>query len=162
MTDPGFKDLEPGEEVISDDFNPSELLWRQICDHSWDTQYGRPGMDSFGPQSSDKRRPSFSRSSIVTAQESRDWHNTNARSKSRGVWACSVEEVINAGTRAIDDSKTPLELGEERAPGHAFVDYRHYGRSGLKTVKGLLLKAALRRKEIQTADNHLKTPDAVS
>ncbi|BCF81631.1 hypothetical protein RQCS_11760 [Rhodococcus qingshengii] len=151
MTNPEFKDLEPGEEVVPDESKPSELLWRQICDHSLDN--GKPGMDSFGPQKADKRRPSFSRSSLVTAQESRDWHNNNAQSRSQGVWACSVEEIITAGTRAIDDSQTPLEADEVRAPGHAFVDYRHYGKGGLKTVKGLLLKAALAREEIATVDN---------
>ena len=145
MTEPEFKELGEGEYVIPDEQTPSEYLWRQICDHSWDTQYGRPGMDSFGPQKSDQRRPSFSRSTKVTAEESREWHNANAKSKSRGVWACTIEEVAEAGTRAIDDSQAPLEADELRAPGHAFVDYRHLGKGGMKAVKGMLLKAALGR-----------------
>ncbi|MBJ7287988.1 hypothetical protein [Williamsia sp.] len=153
MSEPEFWELDPKERVIVNEVEDDELLWRQICDHSWDAQYGLPNLDSFGPQKVDQRRPSFSRSSVVTAQESRDWQSEWAKSKSRGVWACSIQEVADAGTRAIDDSETALEPGKQRAPGHAYVDYRHMGKAGLKAVKARLLKAALARKEIPTDDN---------
>ncbi|REK81272.1 hypothetical protein DVG80_18235 [Rhodococcus erythropolis] len=68
------------------------------------------------------------------------------------MWACSIEDVDAAGTRAIDDSKTKLEPDEQRSPGHAYVDYQHLSKAGMRTVKGLLLKAALRHKEIPTID----------
>lgn len=153
MTDQSFVELEPQEIAIPHDSDPPELLYRQVCAHIWDSQYGKPNLDSFGPQGSDKRKPSFSRSSIVTAQQSRDWHNANARSKSMGVWACSVVEIQEAGTRGIDDSETPLLPGTKRAPGHAFVDYRHMTKPQIREVKAKLLMAALGRKEIDTVDN---------
>lgn len=151
MTDPTFAELEEGEAVIPDDSEPPELLYRQICEHIWDAQYGKPNLDAFGPQSSDKRRPSFSRSSVVRPQVSRDWHNENAKSKSMGVWACSVSEIKDASTRAIDDGATPLLPGEKRAPGHSYVDYRHMTKPELRETKAKLLMAALGRKEIPTS-----------
>lgn len=156
MTTAEFVELAAGEFAIPNDSDLSELLFRQICAHIWDAQHGKPDLHSFGPQKADERKPSFSRESIVTAQQSRDWHNANAKSNSRGVWACSVAEVQAAGTRAVDNSDTPLIEGEVRAPGHAFVDYRHATKGELKTIKARLLMAALERKEIPTLDNTQK------
>ena len=153
MTAAEFVELQPGEIVIEDDSDPSELLFRQICAHIWDTQHNKPDLHSFGPQSADERKPSFSRESVVSAQQSRDWHNENAKSKSKGVWACSIAEVHAAGTRAIDDSATPKADGEIRAPGHAFIDYRHTNKGELKAIKAKLLMAALEREECPTVDN---------
>jgi hypothetical protein len=145
--------LEPNEIVIVDDADPSELLYRQICAHVWDAQYQRPHLDAFGPQGADKRKPSFARASIVSAQESRDWHDKHAKSKSTGVWACSVAEVEEAQTRAVDDSGTPLTEGEKRSPGHAFIDYRHMTKPEMKAVKAALLMKAIGRREIATESN---------
>lgn len=155
MTTAEFVDLREGEEFIPDDADPSELLFRQICAYMWDDQRNQPTLQAFGPQKSDERKPSFSRSTKTSAQASRNWHNENARSKSTGVWACSVGEVIEAGTRAIDDSATPISDGELRAPGHAFVDYRHTAtKPQRKEIQAKLLMFALDRKEIQTVDNY--------
>lgn len=151
-----FVELRDGEQEIlpvagrEDD----ELLWRQIADHSWDATYGQPGSNSFGPMPVDKGMPSFSRQSKVTAQESRTWHNENAKSPSKGVWACSVSEVEKAKSRAIDDSETPEEPGAKRAPGHAFVDYRHLmsDRRARADLRAELLMYALERGEIPTVD----------
>lgn len=142
--------LAQGEIEIDEDDNFEELLMRQIPDHSWDTNYGQPGSTSFGPMPVDQGKPSFSRSSITTAQASRDWHNNNARSRSNGVWACSVTEVVKTGTRAVDDCRTPLGAEEKRAPGHAYVDYRHMEKKEKKLVRSQLLMDALRRGELQT------------
>lgn len=151
MTPPKFVDLCEGEQSIPDSADPSELLFRQICAYMWDDQKNQPTAQAFGPHASDERKPSFSRSTKVSAQASRNWHNANARSKSIGVWACSVAEVIEAETRAIDDSETPINNGELRAPGHAFVDYRHTAtKPERKAIQAKLLMYALDRKEIQT------------
>jgi hypothetical protein len=157
-----FVELSVGESVVPDDSNPTELLFRQIVRNVWDAQHNKPNLHAFGPQKSDERKPSFSRSSATTAQQSRDWHNSNARSKSHGVWACSVAEIRDARTRAIDDSETPLSEGEIRAPGHAFVDYRHADKLELKAIKARLLMAALERKEISTVDNSSDDDDPES
>lgn len=156
MTDPTYAELDEGEIVIPHDSDPPELLYRQICEYIWDAQYGKPNLDAFGPQAVDKRRPSFARSSVVAAQESRDWHNQNAKSKSMGVWACSVGEIDDAGTRSVDDSGTPLLPGEKRSPGHAYVDYRHMTKSEMRETKAKLLMAALERKEIPTQDSSIQ------
>lgn len=147
-----FVDLDPGEEEIQPPAEKSddELLFRQIPDHSWDADYGQPASSSFGPMPIDEGKPSFSRGNVVTAQESRTWHNANARSASRGVWACSVTEVLKAGTRSVDDSAMPVDPDHPRAPGHAYVDYRHLGKAR-KVVRAHLLMAALKRGEIPTA-----------
>lgn len=145
-----FVDLDDKEVVIQHDSEPSELLYRQMCEHIWDSQYQRPNVDSFGPQRVDQRKPSFARGSIVSAQDSRDWHNENARSKSIGVWACSIAEVHEAGTRGIDDSACPEDPDQKRSPGHAYVDYRHVDRGGMRVIKASLLMAAIRRGEVPT------------
>lgn len=154
MTNSRFVDLEPNAVVITHDADhPPEFLYRQICAFIWDAQYQRPNLDAFGPQSVDKRKPSFARSGKVTAQESRDWHDKHAKSKSMGVWACDISEVEAEGTRAIDDSATALKPGEKRSPGHAYVDYRHMTRPEMKEVKAALLKKAIARGEIETVSN---------
>jgi hypothetical protein len=153
---PNFPDLEDGEKVLSND---DELLWRQMGRHIWDLQHGKPNLDSFGPQGSDKRRPSFSRESLVSAQEARDWHSENV-SRSHGVWACSVQEVDEAGARCVDDSGTPLEEGRKRAPGHSYIEYRHLvERPKRRELMARLLKAALARREIVTVDNYREPDD---
>lgn len=149
MTD--FVDLLAGEVEI----DPSEeFLYRQVPEHQWDSQAGRPASTAFGPANIDQKKPSFSRSSLVSAQSSRDWHQRNAKSPSKGVWACTTSEVVDFGSRSIDDSQVPPEEGDpEKSPGHCFVDYRHLDvKTDEKTLRGLLLAAALRHGEVPTTD----------
>lgn len=144
-----FLELEAGEVQIP---AGAELLFRQVTEHQWDAQRDQPSSKAFAPASIDGGRPSFSRESVVTAQESRDWHQQHARSRSRGVWACSTAETEDVGLRAVDDSKTPLAAGESRAPGHAYVDYRHVSKPDERLVRSLLLARALARGKITTTD----------
>lgn len=139
--------LVPGEAVVP---AGDELLFRQITEHKWDSMVEVPSSTAFAPTSADHGKPSFSRSSLVTAQESRDWHRENARSPSLGVWACSTAEVAQGGTRSVDDSGVPLAPGEVRAPGHAYVDYRHLSKGQQRVLRALLLAYALDRQEVPT------------
>ena len=129
-----------------------ELLYRQITDHHWDPVAKKPSSTAFGPATSDKGMPSFARSTKVSPQESRDWHQHNARSRSRGVWACTDEDVVRAGTRSVDDSNCPSHPQQPRSPGHCYVDYRHYTKRDVRIVRRVLLAAALDRGETPTSD----------
>lgn len=141
--------LEEGESEISD---PYELLWRQMTRSIWDSDKRQPGLLSCGPQAADHRKPSFSRQVMVTAQESRDWHQKNASSPSYGVWSVSVGDIIEATLRAVDDSDAALEPGQVRAPGHVFADYRELTKSEMKDARGNLLRAMIARGEQSTTD----------
>ena len=129
-----------------------ELLYRQIVEHNWDPIAQKPSSAAFGPANIDHGMPSFSRSTKVSPQESRHWHQHNARSYSKGVWACAVEEVDDAGTRSVDDCDCPSQPDQSRSPGHCYVDYRHYGKRDERVVRALLLAAALSRGAIPTGD----------
>jgi len=136
--------LLPGEFEIADDVN--ELLYRQATTPYWDPNSKQPSSNSFGPASVDHGKPSFSRSSKTTAQDSRDWHNSNGRAESHGVWACTVSEVAESQTRAIDDSAVEGAKG----PGHCYVDYRGVDKKDERVIRSFLLAKALARGEIST------------
>lgn len=119
----------------------SELIYRQITPHLWSTDDATPALYSFGPQSSDRGKPSFSRSKKVTAKESFEWHNLNAHSKSNGVWACTVDEACQAKLRVVDDS----EVGVAAAPGHCYVDYRGLSKSEERERRAILARFAISR-----------------
>lgn len=148
-----FETIEGCETELT---SPEELLWRQVSAHNWDPAAKMPSEMAFGAASIDEGRPSFARSSKVSAQESRDWHQHHAKSRSLGVWACSVGEVRGAGSRALDDTGCPEMPGHPRSPGHCYSDYRHLLKKEEKTarkiIRGILLAAALKRGEIPTED----------
>lgn len=135
-----------------------ELLFRQVTDHQWDAQRDQPSSRAFAPAPIDHGKPSFSRGSLTTPQASRDWHQEHARSRSRGVWACSVAETEGVGLRAVDDSKTPFAEGEVRAPGHAYVDFRHVEKPEERRVRSLLLARAIARGKVPTTDSATPEP----
>lgn len=126
-----------------------ELTYRQIAPHML-VNDGQIATTAFGPNTSDKDKPSYSRASRVSAQEARDWHTQNARSASLGVYAVSVGEVIASGRYTIDDSECAPPEGAPRAPGHCFVDFRGLGRAQKKTLRALLYMHAMNRGEIPT------------
>lgn len=144
-----YDELGEGETLL--ETPSSELLFRQIPGHLWDRNTRRPSLHAFGPQSADKGMPSYSRETVTTAQDSRDWHNANAKSESKSVWACSVDEVHSAGTRTIDDSAAPVEPGSQRSPGHAYVDFRHLDKGAERQIRASLFHFAIKRDEIPTA-----------
>ncbi|GEB66243.1 hypothetical protein SAT01_36910 [Sinomonas atrocyanea] len=140
-----YADLLP-EEVQLD--GGSELLYRQITPPLMDK--GKPSSTAFGPATADEGKPSFARESKTTPQDARDWHTANAAKPSLGVWACSVEEVDAANTRAVDDSGVPPQPQQKVAPGHCYVDYRHLDKKDERKVRSALLAKALAREEIAT------------
>lgn len=130
--------LESGEKQLPSN---DELIFRQITPHLWSDGDAAPALYSFGPQPSDKGKPSFSRSSIVTAQQAFEWHNRNAHSKSHGVWACTVDEVNQARLRVVDDSAVIAHA----APGHCYVDYRNLSKAEERERRAILARFAIRR-----------------
>lgn len=139
-------ELGEGESIMAE---AEELIYRQITKHML-TKDGQIGSHAFGAADSDAGRPSYSRSSVVSAQEARDWFDANARSRSLEVRALTVAEVAKAERMVIDDSAAPLAEGDKRAPGHCFVDFRNATSPEIKRVRAILLRFALRRGEVPT------------
>lgn len=139
--------LAEGETVVVE---REELIYRQICE--WMISGGTILTSVFGPSTSDAGRPSYSRSSIVSAQESRDWHNTYAPSRSTGVRALAIDEVLEVELLVIDDSGTPIPDGKLRAPGHCFIDYRDLPKADVKSIRYKLYERAMARGEIPTVE----------
>lgn len=126
-----------------------ELAYRQLAPHMYDDD-GKIASTAFGPTTSDRGKPSYSRSTVVSPQEARDWHNENANSPSLGVWGVTVGEVIASGRYVVDDSRCKLTEGALRAPGHCFVDFRELSRQQRKELRARLHMHALKRGEIST------------
>lgn len=146
----GTPDLElaEGESLI---VNPDELALRQITE--WMAPDGAILTHVFGPSTADQGMPSYSRDSVVDAQTARDWHNGRPNgSRSVGVWAVSVEEVIAAGRHVIDDSAAPTAPDAVRAPGHCYVDFRGLPKPDVKSIRYLLWQRAMERGEIPTEE----------
>lgn len=140
-------ELQDGEQLVGD---ADELTYRQITPHLL-KDGDQVASSAFGPSSADAGKPSYSRSSLVTAQEARDWHSSKARSPSEAVYAVSVQEVVTAGSVVIDDSCCPLAEGEsDRAPGHCFVDFRGLPKSEERELRAKLYMHAMGRGEIPT------------
>ncbi|PPF77732.1 hypothetical protein [Pseudoclavibacter sp. Z016] len=138
--------LAQGESLLNDG---SELCYRQITKHTLGPD-GTPAINAFGPASIDKGMPSYARASVVTPQESRDWHTYNANTPSEAVFAVSVSEVTLAQTYVVDDSALPEDPAHPRSPGHCYVDFRSFKKPHERTVRAVLLREALKRGEIKT------------
>lgn len=138
--------LEPCETEL----DANEDLYRQIPPHLWDGQVGKPKAEAFGPSDADKGKPSYSRSTVVTAKDSRDWHNENARSTSLGVYKVTVDEVAKVDLRSVDDSNCPVSPGKERAPGHCYVDFQHLSKKEERRVRSILYIRAMAWGEIES------------
>lgn len=139
--------LDEGESLIAGE---DELVYRQITKHLMHN--GSVATHAFTGTTADAGKPSYSRSTVVGPQDSRDWHTANAKSPSLGVWAVSVGEVELAGTHAVDDSRTPIREGERRSPGHCYVDARIDDRLALKVLRASLWEAAMQRGEVPTSE----------
>lgn len=138
--------LAQNEELVAE---PTEIAYRQVAPHMLIDEE-KVASTAFGPLPADQGMPSFSRSSVVTAQESRDWFSVNSGKISHAVYGVTVEEVIAAGTVVVDDSACELAADEIRSPGHCFVNYRELSRPERKTVRAKLYMSAMDRKEIPT------------
>jgi hypothetical protein len=125
-----------------------ELIYRQITEH---LKHGdKVATHAFTGSTADAGKPSYGRSDVVSAQDSRDWHTAYAKNPSLGVWALTVQEVVVASSRVIDDSRTPIADDERRPPGHCYVDARDLDRLALKELRASLWSDAMRRGEIPT------------
>lgn len=142
-------DLSDGEAEI---LLSEELLWRQMTRTIWDEEKRQPGLSAFGPSNADHKTPSFSREMMVTAQESRNWHQQNANSPSLAVWAITTLDLDDVDLRAVDDSGAPIDDDHPRAPGHAYLDYRHTTKREERNIRAVLLRKALGRSEESTID----------
>lgn len=140
-------ELRENEQLVSD---ADELAYRQITKHMIDD--GKVATTAFGPSTADQGMPSFSRSTLVTAQDSRDWYTRNAKNPSLGVWAVSVGEVVASGRCVVDDSNVPVADGTPQAPGHCFVDYRGLTKQQERELRGKLYIHAMERGEIPTTE----------
>jgi hypothetical protein len=140
-------ELLDGEQLLSD---ADELVYRQATQHLFDGE--KLATTAFGPSTSDKDRPSYSRSTVVTAQEARDWHTQNAKSPSLGVWGVTTGEAIASGRHVVDDSRCPIVGGEPRAPGHCFVDFRGLTKSQRRELRSRLYFYATERGEVITIE----------
>ena len=138
--------LQPLEELEVQLSDGAEVLYRQLTEPLYDPTLKRPSSHAFGPKDADQGRPSFARSSLVSAQDSRDWHTANAAKPSLAVWGCTVGAVQDEGTRAVDDSATP----GDKSPGHAYIDYRGLSGPEVKVVRAVLLAEALKLGEFPT------------
>lgn len=148
--------VEPLEcEGLLSEAHSDEMLFRQIPDHNWDDRVQRPLSHAFGPADVDKRMASHSRSSVVSAAASQEWHNEHAAKRSVSVWGYSVTEVLEVQGKAsdgsevvsqvIDDSGCTEKEGGLTSPGHCYVDYRHLMKPGEKVLRGLLFIRAMSR-----------------
>ena len=135
------------EQLMS---NAEEPVYRQMTHHMFDGD--KVKTDAFGPSSADRDMPSYSRSTEVTPQESRDWHTQNARSPSLGVWGVTVGEAIESGRHVVDDSQCALIEGEGRAPGHCFVDFRGLSKPYKRELRARLYFYATDRGELPTVE----------
>lgn len=140
--------LAEGETLVA---NGEELVYRQVTQHML-TEDGQLGSPAFSPSTSDAGKLSLTRSSLVSAQDARDWHTRNARSKSLGVRGVTVTEVGLAERVVIDDSGVALTEGEKRSPGHCYVDFAGLDKTGRKNVAAILLRFANARGEINTTE----------
>jgi hypothetical protein len=149
VTEPDLE-LGEGETLMAD---PTELSYRQITAYLLDPS-GAIATHAYTGEKSSGGRPSYSASSKVSAQDSRDWHTRNAglngRATSLAVRAISVEEVVAAKRWVVDDSAAPLGQDEVRAPGHCYVNAVGLDRLALKSLRAALWKAADDRGEIAT------------
>ncbi|UPZ30434.1 hypothetical protein MUK60_23205 [Streptomyces sp. LRE541] len=109
--------LRPGEFEITD---LEEKLWRQV--HPVWVHEGRVTSQLFSPTPKDSGELSVTRASVVTAEAAHRHHTEVVGLKSIGVYCVEVAEVQEAGLNAVDDSQ--VDDGQERPPGHAFVDFK--------------------------------------
>lgn len=128
--------LDPKEQLL---IARAEDLYRQVTKPLWDPGRQQPSSHAFGPSTADAGMASFSRSSKISPQSARDWHQKYGRSFSHGVWRCTVGDVDDTKTlRAVDDSALP----GLKAPGHTYVDYRNLTPREIKDSRSYLLAAA--------------------
>jgi hypothetical protein len=138
-------ELADGETLVDE---ATELVYRQVTAFLIDN--GKVATHAFTGPRSEGGMPSYARSSLVTAQDSRDWHTSHANSPSVGVWALQVSEVVLAGSHVTDDSRRQPRDGEMQAPGHCYVNARGLDRLALKELRAKLWQAAMNRGEVPT------------
>lgn len=115
-----------------------ERYFRQ-CHPSF-VQNDQPSSQFLGDFPRDGGRLSGTRSSVVNATESYLDHTQVAGLKSAGTWAITISEAEAAGSRVVDDSRTPATI-PARARGHVYLDMRHFDPAERRAAVSALLIA---------------------
>jgi hypothetical protein len=131
----GDMDLRSGEVELVE---LEENIWRQV--NPAFVHDGRVSSQAFTPSSKDGGELSSSRASRVTAKESFDHYVQILKLQSFGVYSLTVGEVRAEDLRVIDDSA--VGDGENRPPGHVYVDFKGISRKDAKKAAGKLRSAA--------------------
>lgn len=121
----------------------AQKLWRQIPKHLLDEDTSQIATHAFGPSTADRKKPSYSQQSHVSAQESFEWHNNHAPSKSEFVAQLCVTDSLEIELPVISDAGAP-DPGN-RAPGHAYIDFRSLKEKAEERTKRKLLWDAARK-----------------
>ncbi|WP_051731960.1 hypothetical protein [Kitasatospora phosalacinea] len=147
--------LRPGEYILTDE---SEFLWRQI--NPAFIHDGKVSKQAFTPTPKDTGELSTVRSSKVTAEQSHSHHTAILGLASVGVYSVQVSDVAEVQLRAVDDSA--VDDGDERPPGHAFVDFKTVTSSKARQRIGSSLrdKAEARGWQYQAETSTVDEPQA--
>lgn len=124
------EELRAGEVEI---LNLEEQLWRQVHpdnvtrQESKDIVGSEAFLDVVGPGAfrgspAAREEVSTSMASVVTAVEAYEHYTGVLALKSAGSYSVTVETVVSAYARVVDDSA--LQIGDISVKGHAFIDLR--------------------------------------
>jgi hypothetical protein len=117
---------------------PRDLAELEDCEHEVDVDnenYFRqchprflsdeqPSSQFLGKFGGDDEQLSGTRSSVVSATESfLDYQATGKQTA--GTWGVTRRQVVDAGSRLIDDSECP-QTDPPRPRGHVYLDFRHF------------------------------------
>ena len=136
---PPFVDLEAGEMALDD---PEELYWRQ-CPPAFVENDGVPSVQMFDESTGDEGKLSGARSNKASAELAYEERLAQDKPTS-GTWGVTVQEIANAGSRAVDDEA----LHSDAPTGHTYIDYRHLAsenRPTRRAVRQSLHRAAISR-----------------
>jgi hypothetical protein len=146
-----WPDLLDGETPIED---ASQILWRQVHPNHVSPAGVIDGvafeeivtMEAINGTEDARDEVSMTQGTLISAEEAYvSW--TGFGKTSAGSYGVTVEEVVNAKARAVDDSR--LQDGEEAIPGHAYIDLRGFPnkpKTHKRRAKSILAAAATYRR----------------
>lgn len=114
-----------------------ELLLRQVHPNFLD---GNEITEMAFYPGSKSQECSCSRETLQSAEGAYDHHTGKLNGKSVGTCAVSVQEVEDAGSRAIDDSAVQTYIPP--TPGHTYIDFRGLAKQERSFIRDELADAA--------------------